>query len=348
MDSRAARRTAGRLVGSPTWKEVGVRAPVLLALVAALLLVGCERALPRQPASAAPPSADAPTAEDPSIWALHPADGLVQLSMDGERQRSIHVEGEDLRDLELVAVRDAALLVRTRDGRDEIVEVSLADASVRVLADGTDPAVTSDGAHLAFVRSVGNGQRELVHRTYGGVEVRTWPLSEEAQRPLDLDQLTWSRSAEKLGLILRTADRNELRELHLPADSTVRGASVPVPPERVGAVFTAARFRLPEELTLGVGCCAADGYGRWRIVDLVPATGQVSEVTTVDGPVIALDWSRDLQQLLYVVGPTTIGTDGRRVGDGEPVLFVLTHAGPEELGAGYTDAAWGPISSRSR
>ncbi len=216
--------------------------------------------------------------------------------------------GQGLADLELVDVRDVAVVTRhIEDGGDELVEVDLTDGTTRVLGDGSRPAVSGDGSHLAFVRTIeGTDRREVVAATSQMVEQHRWPLEPAPGEELEVLAMSWSPAADELAVTLRSSAGIQVRMLPVERDGTLRGASEELPPTAHGAEFVMGTFRGGRRVTVAEGCCDPGSHDHWRILDVTLGTRETAElVEDIREPVRHLDWDPALTHLVLTTGDGT-------------------------------------------
>lgn len=280
--------------------------PVAVALAALTACSPTSTSMPDTAASGgdtAVTSATGTTPARPSIVGLRD-DAVVELDPRSADVVATHDVDPNagLVDLALVRVRHAVVVTRRHhagEGGEELVEVPLDDQAARVLSPGARPAVTADGAHLAFVRVVpGTDDLEVVAATFDGDELATWPVAEAPGEDLEVEGLSWEDTAERLAVTLTTSRGPQVWVLPVERDGTVRGAGDQVPPTSAGAVLRAATFRGPGVLTVAEGCCG-DDLRRWRILDVTLGTEGTTELATgLDVSVRHLDWTTDRRDLL--------------------------------------------------
>lgn len=307
--------------------------PRWLAATLVVVLAGCtSTTTPGSSVDAASPGSPAPTPAPPDTGLARQGDAIVRIDVSSGQvtDRTAIEDGAGADDLELSDTRGVAVLTRPRpDGPDELVEVTLADGSTRVLGHGHRPAVSDDGSHLAFVRTSPDGEhRELVAATYEGGEEGVWPIVEAPPEEVEVLGLAWSATGEELAVTLRSSAGPEVRVLPLDRTGTLRGASEVVPPTSHGAELVAATYRGPGRLTVAEGCCTPGAHERWRVLDVGHGTWTTSEVVAgLAGPVTHLDWDPALTHLLITL-------------EGTPALQRWGVDGLQDVGVDATSAEW--------
>ena len=293
------------------------------------------------PATSAPPSPSASGADTASpvpvgherVVGLREDAVVVVDASSGRVSDEFPVEAADgLDDLELVDARDVALVTRHTDqDTDELVEVSLADGTTRVLGEGSRPAVSGDGTHLAFVHRIDDtDRREVVAATYQMVEQHRWPLEPAPGEELEVLAMSWSPSADELAVTLRSSAGLQVRILPVERDGALRGASEELPPTAHGAEFVVGTFRGGRRVTVAEGCCDPGSHESWRLLDVTLGTRETAELAEdIREPVTHLDWDPALTHLAFTTG------------DGIPTARSWTRAdGLEDLVDDLSSASW--------
>lgn len=282
------------------------RVPLRIAMATALAVgvAGCAPTSP--PGQALSRTTPSPAVESTArTLVVLDQDAVVEVDPDTGATISRHAitPGQGLDGLELVDVRDVALVTRHTGGGTEIVEVSLQDSTTRVVGPGAAPAVTSDGDRLAFVRHGRDPDRlELVVATYDGTELSVWPAHPAGEESLAVESLSWDPTGEELAFALRASTGDEVRVLPVDSDGTIRGASHVVPPTAVGAELVSVAFRSRGVVTVAEACCRHDGHSRWALLDVTLATAAPTTLTAdLDRPVSHLDWTPDQEHLAVSV-----------------------------------------------
>ena len=330
------------------------------SLVAVLGLAGCASATSGNNAAAEPPSStaasstatpvSASTSPAPFATAVYALEGDAVVRVDPDTgsvtRRYVLASAGGLHNLTYVPRKHVILVTRTTtEGDDEIVEVSLDDGATRVLVSGRNPAVSPSGDEIAYVRTVERGGRtllQLVRATYDGNVEQTWTSVEDPGRPVDIDSISFRPESDDLLFTLRWDEGTQLRLLPGDATGTIRGASEIIEPTSSGAVFSTAVFRDPQTMTVAEGCCEADGYRHWEVIDLtVVARERKDLVTGLDRPVAHVDWTLDQRQLAVTLAQVPLDTAGGTAGAGtppRPLLWTRTHQA--QLDTGLTSAEW--------
>lgn len=308
-------------------------AAVLLSL--GWMSSGCRSSLTTEPGAVLPPSPQATLAppeeaslvalDDDSVVEIHPETGQVV------RRHVVDHPAEGIEDLEVATSRRTVLVSRrTAADHTEIVEVPLGGGPTSVLAEGAVPALTSDGARVAFTRRTGeHGRLELVVAGHHGPELAVWPAHEAGDETLSLTSLAWDPTGRRLAFTLRSALGTEVRVLSVDRDGTLRGASDALAPTSADATPVTATFRTPRVLTVAERCCEHAATTRWRLVDVDLETGWSTQLAAgLEHAVTHLDWTPDQQRLAITL-------------DGGPSSVMSWHDGVlEPLAEQFTAAEW--------
>ena len=280
-----------------------------LAAGALVVLTACSSGAPAvgPTATAADTASPVPVGHERAVGLRDDAVVVVDPTT-GEVTDEYPVEpGQGLAGLALVDARDVALVTRHTDkDTDELVEVSLEDGATRVLGEGSRPAVSGDGAHLAYVHHVPDtDRREVVAATYQMVEEHRWPLEPAQDEELEVLAMSWSPAAEELAVTLRSSAGVQVRILPVERDGTLRGASEELPPTAHGAEFVVGTFRGGRRVTVAEGCCDPGSHDSWRLLDVTLGTRETAELAEdIREPVTHLDWDPALTHLVVTLeGP---------------------------------------------
>jgi hypothetical protein len=234
---------------------------------------------------------------------------------------------------------------------DQIEAIPVIGGNAIVIASGNHPAISPDGAHLAYVRQpvstadvCQNGQAAIatdalvVRKLSGGAET-TYPMSPQLAAsglPLPIDHLSWAPDNRQLAVSLAAPEDNEGWQLTVLDTVTASFYTGGVPVPVVGSDADKAYYRegvfLPDgNLFVNRVCCSGlpVTVSSTLLVDVSASTGATLRQVAIgytDRDHTSLGSDRSGQWLLYLSG-----TD---------LLVSQNGARPTTLASGFIATAW--------
>ena len=234
---------------------------------------------------------------------------------------------------------------------DQIERVPVAGGSAQVVATGSVPAVSPDGAELAYVRQplAGNpacqgqsfspSQYTLVVRNIASGAETTYPVAPQVASngvPSPVDHLSWSADGRALLVSIEASQDNQgwqLSVIHPTTDEYYfSGSGVPVASTDAPSSYYREGVLMPNgDLFVDLVCCSGTPpqVSSDLLVEVDPSTGSVLHqvavgITTNDHTSLETDASG--HWLLYLSGnDLLVSEDGKR---------------PTTLASGFVAAGW--------